>query len=58
MVNSVSCLEEYFLPLSVFMGEEYLLWETSPFQVNERSTLSVLRKLAMLEEGGSSTMFL
>jgi hypothetical protein len=58
MVNSVSCLEEYFLPLSVFMGEEYLLWETSSFQVNERSTLSVLRKLAMLEEGGSSTMFL
>jgi hypothetical protein len=57
IVNSVSCLKQYCLPLSVFMGEEHHLLQNHPIQVNGKSTVALVTESLILEARGTSTFF-
>jgi hypothetical protein len=57
ILNWVSWLKEYWLSLSIFMGEEHQLCAKYLRWSKRRNTVALVRKSLMLESIGSSTLF-
>jgi hypothetical protein len=56
IVNSVNCLKEYCLPLSVFMGEDHQLFAKSPHSSELKEHCTLVRESLVFEARGFSTL--